>query len=133
MFVKFFSIILILAVCATLVAAIAPGELQAQGLKNAAGELINAGKKAGTGDSKSPEVIVGQVINAVLSFVGVVFLALTVYGGMIWMTASGNEEKVKKGRAIIVRAIVGICIVFLAYAITYFISRYVVGAPNYQV
>lgn len=98
------------------------GAAQAQGLKKAADELGKAGGPAGVKDLPEPEILVGQIIQLVLSFVGVVFLALAVYGGMVWMTARGNEEQVQKGRKIISRAIVGLAIVFLSYAITLAVS-----------
>jgi hypothetical protein len=37
------------------------------------------------------------------------------------MTASGNEETVKTSQQMITRAIIGLIIVLMAYAITYFI------------
>ncbi len=100
----------------------------AQGL-DSAGDLLNqAGKYSGIDtETSDARLTVGRIISLVLGFVGVVFLGLTVYGGMLWMTAAGNEDRVKKGKDVIVRAIIGMAIVFLAYAITFLISFYIVG------
>jgi TRAP-type C4-dicarboxylate transport system permease small subunit len=76
---------------------------------------------AGFGLAKSIPEIVGSIIGAVLSFLGVVFLILIIYGGFIWMTAGGNETKVERAKKIIVDATIGVIIVLSSYAITYFI------------
>lgn len=66
-------------------------------------------------------IIVGQVISIVLSFLGIILLGLLIYGGFIWMTARGEEEKVEKAKQIITQAIVGIVIIMAAYAVSFFI------------
>ena len=70
----------------------------------------------------NPEKIIGRVIGIGLSFVGILFLGLLIYGGVTWMMARGNEEDVKKSMDLIQAAIFGIIIVLLAYAITVFIT-----------
>jgi len=65
--------------------------------------------------------VIGKTINIVLSFLGVIFLILMIYGGLLWMTAAGNEEQVGKAKSIIVSATVGIALVLSAYAITHFV------------
>ncbi len=74
-------------------------------------------KEAGLQKS-DPAEVVGTGIGAVLAFVGVVFFGLMVYGGMIWLTARGNEKRVEKAKEIIISAVVGIAIVFVSYGIT---------------
>jgi uncharacterized iron-regulated membrane protein len=85
--------------------------------------LLNdtAVKNAGYQSGVSVEQIVGVVINAVLSLLGVVFLVLIVYGGYLWMIARGDESKVEKAKDTISRSIIGLVIVLAAYAITYFV------------
>jgi hypothetical protein len=46
------------------------------------------------------------------------------YAGYNWMTAAGDEQKVEKAKDTITRAIIGIIITVSAYAITYFIFKY---------
>jgi len=43
------------------------------------------------------------------------------YGGMRWMTAEGNDDKVQKAKDIIQGGGIGLAIVLSAYGITYFI------------
>lgn len=65
---------------------------------------------------------VGDVIGIVLSFVGVIFLLLIIYGGISWMFSAGNEQKVDKAKKIIINAVIGLIIVFASYFITDFIG-----------
>jgi len=78
-------------------------------------------KAAGLSDAGSVPVIVGNVLGSVLSLVGVLFFALMLYGGIVWMMARGNQEDEKKALSTITAAIIGIVIVVSSYAITNFV------------
>lgn len=67
--------------------------------------------------SDDPAVIIGNIIKGILGLTGVIALAAFVAGGVIWMTSGGNAEKVKKGRDILVWAVIGLFIVFSSYSI----------------
>jgi len=64
--------------------------------------------------------MVGRIINIVLGFIGVIFLGLAVYGGFLYMTASGNQEKTEKAVSVIRNAVIGLLIVLASWAITRF-------------
>lgn len=66
-------------------------------------------------------VIVGYIIYSALGVIGVVFLALTVYAGVLWMTAQGDEKKISTARAYLFHSILGIIIVLSSFAITKFV------------
>lgn len=68
--------------------------------------------------------IVGNIIKVALGFLATIFLALTVVAGFQWMTASGNEDQVKKAQTSMRNAIIGLVLVLASYAITYFIFKY---------
>ncbi len=63
-----------------------------------------------------------SIIQFALSFVGVLFLIMLIWGGTVWMTAAGNQENIKKARGIVVAAVIGLVITLSAYAITQFIG-----------
>jgi len=65
--------------------------------------------------------MVSYVIKLLLSFLGVIFIILIIYAGFLWMTSAGNEEKVGQAKKIMVSAVVGLAIIFAAYALTYFV------------
>ena len=76
-----------------------------------------------------PAAFVGTLVGYALTFIGVVFFVLMVYGGFLWMQARGNEEHIKKAKGLIEAAIIGMVIVFLAYTLTNFIlGRLLEGA-----
>jgi len=90
---------------------------------------------AGVTDTTLSETI-GRIIKIVLSMVGTAFLVLTVYAGILWMTAAGNEEQVTKALSIIKASVIGLAIVMAAYGITYFVLGAIIGstsAPSGQV
>ncbi len=72
----------------------------------------------------SPEELIGRVIKALLSIVGSLALLMFIYGGILWLTAGGSSEGVKKGQEIIKWSVAGILLIFTAYIIL----RYVLGA-----
>lgn len=81
-----------------------------------------AGKSGyNTTASTTPDFLIANTIQTVLSFLGVFFLILVIYGGFTWMTASGSEDKVKSAKKILLNATIGLIIVILAYAISYFV------------
>ena len=79
----------------------------------------------GTGLEKSPSlpVFVGNIVKGALGIVGVIFLVLVIYAGVMWMLARGDETKIKSARNIIVTSITGFIIVMVSYAITSFVVR----------
>lgn len=68
------------------------------------------------GGKTVPE-IVSRIIQQVLPVVGALFLVMFIYGGVLWMTAGGSGEKVKKATQSMVNAAIGMTIVILAYTI----------------
>jgi hypothetical protein len=66
----------------------------------------------------TPQLLIGKVVDSILGVVGSLALLMFVYGGIVWMTSSGNQEKVKKGRDIIVWSAIGLAIIFSAYGLT---------------
>lgn len=67
-----------------------------------------------------PEII-ARVIKAVLGLVGSIGLLMFVYGGFLWLTAGGSDERVKKGREVLTWAIIGLATIFASYTILNFI------------
>jgi len=66
--------------------------------------------------------IAGTVISGILSLVGVIFLILMVYAGIIWMTARGDDAKTENAKKTITASVIGLFIVVSAYAITKFVT-----------
>ncbi|MBD3359413.1 MAG: hypothetical protein GF365_01760 [Candidatus Buchananbacteria bacterium] len=76
--------------------------------------LPGQGEEGGAGIA----TFLGSFAGAALALSGSIFLFLIIYGGIYIMTAAGNQEKVKKGKDVIIWAIIGAVILGSAYAIT---------------
>lgn len=75
-------------------------------------------------------VLIGKIIRTVLGLLGIIFLLLMVYAGFLWMTARGESDPVDKAKDIIKQSIIGLIIIFLAYALTGFIINTVIKATT---
>jgi len=64
--------------------------------------------------------VLGDIIALILSVIGIVFIVFIIYAGYLWLTASGNEQKVDKAKDILKQSIIGVAVVLGAYAISYF-------------
>ena len=79
------------------------------------------------GGIKDPREVIGNVIRAIFGIVGSLALAIFIYGGFMWVTSAGNEEKVKKGKDMIMWAAFGLAVIFVSYALVTFVINAVVG------
>ncbi len=84
------------------------------GLKDAAGGV---GYNTGL-EKDSISVIIGQVINAILSLIGVVFMVLIWLGALDIVGANGDQSLYKKGKDRIKNGAIGILVIFIAYLFT---------------
>lgn len=78
--------------------------------------------------AESLPTTIGNIIGIILSFLGVIFLILMIYGGFTWMTARGNEQQITKAKGIIFNAMIGLVVVLAAYAITAYFGSEIVDA-----
>ncbi|MFA6098761.1 MAG: hypothetical protein WCV50_03225 [Patescibacteria group bacterium] len=77
----------------------------------------------GTADLESTVI---KIIQWVLGFLGLIAVVFVLYGGFIWMTAGGNEDKISTAKKIISAAVVGLIIILLAWAIvTFVVGRFI--------
>lgn len=76
------------------------------------------------------EYYIGTILSVLFSLLGLVFFILIIYAGINWMTAQGNEAQVTKAKEIISKAIVGLIICLLAYALTFFVMNALQKTPQ---
>ncbi len=98
----------------------------ANGAGTALNKLQNVGTQSGysEADETTLATTLGIIVSAVLSLLGIVFIILIIYGGILWMTAGGKEESIKKATTIIRNSIIGLIITVSAYAIWRLIERF---------
>lgn len=61
------------------------------------------------------------VVNYVLGLAGVLALASIVYGGFLYITAAGNQDRIEAGKNAVYYSIIGLLVIGLSYAILRFI------------
>ncbi|EKD78660.1 MAG: hypothetical protein ACD_41C00303G0008 [uncultured bacterium] len=64
-----------------------------------------------------PLTIVIAMVNGVLTLLGMVFLIMLIYAGILWVLARGNEEQIVKAKTILKRSVVGLAIVLGSYGL----------------
>ncbi|OGH82903.1 MAG: hypothetical protein A2373_04225 [Candidatus Magasanikbacteria bacterium RIFOXYB1_FULL_40_15] len=80
--------------------------------------------------SSTPSEMIGKVIGGVLGFVSVIFFLLTIYGGILWMTARGNEQQTDKALHTITSASIGLAIVLGSYVLVGFLFNTIKGKSD---
>lgn len=65
--------------------------------------------------------LITNVLNAILGLVGLLALAMLIYGGVLLMISGGNQETVDKAKKTITFAVVGLIVAILSTAILNFI------------
>jgi hypothetical protein len=75
-----------------------------------------------------PRDIIGNVIKAMLGIAGSLALLFFIYGGLMWVMAGGSDEKIKKGKDMIMWASLGLAVIFLSYALVRFVISALTGS-----
>jgi hypothetical protein len=113
--ITFILIVATLLVSTGVVYASSAQDAALAGLKN-----TNAQAEMTEGD---PSQTIGGAISVLLGILSLIFLIITIYAGVMWMTASGNTDSVEKARRMLIEGAVGFVLTLSAYAFT----AYVVG------
>lgn len=114
---KRFRIIASIAVVGMLMLAVAPAVFAVE-LQNPLGDKP---------ENSDPRIIIGNIIRAALGIIGSIALAIFILGGFYWVTSAGSEEKVTKGKNMIMWATFGLAVIFFAYAIVTFVVGAIIG------
>ena len=83
--------------------------------------------------NNDPRLIVVRIIQIALGLLGIIAVVIMMYGGYMWMTANGDEEKVTKAKEVLRNGTIGLLIILSAFALaTFIINRllYSTGARN---
>ncbi len=65
---------------------------------------------------------ISGIVVTVIQLLGVAFFLLLMYAGFLYLTAAGDEEKVKKAKNLIVSAVIGMILILSSYAIASFVE-----------
>ncbi|MFH1412687.1 MAG: Ig-like domain-containing protein [bacterium] len=103
-------------------------EIAGQGFGATQMERIGLGKN-------DPRIIAVNIIRIALGLLGILAVILIMYGGYVWMTASGDPAKVDKAKLILRNGTIGLLIILAAFAIATFILNrllYATGGEQSQ-
>lgn len=75
-------------------------------------------------------VTVAKIINVFMGLLGLVAVVIVLYGGFLWMTAAGNEDRIEKAKKMIVAGVIGLAIILSAYAIARFVVDSLITATG---
>ena len=82
-----------------------------------------AGCDEPTGKNKDVVEIVQSGVNVVISLVGILAVFSIIYGGFTYITAQSDPAKIKRGKDMVVYAVVALVVAFLAYGIVIFVTK----------
>ncbi len=74
------------------------------------------------GETSIPKLI-GRGIQGFTGIVGSIALAMFLYGGYMWLTSAGKSEKIKKGKEILIWAVLGLALIFGSYILVDFVIK----------
>jgi large-conductance mechanosensitive channel len=71
--------------------------------------------------SQDIKTTIGNIIQIILGFLGILTVLFILYAGFLWMTSQGNEEQIGKAKGMISAAVIGLVLILAAYSIAGFV------------
>ena len=87
--------------------------------------IENVGSTLGLGSADLKQTVI-NIISFVLGLLGLIAVIMILYGGFIWLTAGGNEDRVDSAKKIISAAAIGLVVILISWAIV----NFVIGATK---
>lgn len=83
--------------------------------------IEDTARSAGLKPEVKIEQYAGIIIKGLFGILGLLFMGIIVYAGILWMVSRGESTETKKAREILLYAILGLAVVLIAYALTQFV------------
>lgn len=77
---------------------------------------------AGCGTNKVAGEVANDILQLVIGLMGMIAVGVMLYGGVIYVTSTGDAGKVMKAKRTIIYGLVGLAVCLLAFAIVRFVS-----------
>lgn len=74
--------------------------------------------------------LIGLVLRGLFAVIGTIALVIFIYGGALWMTAFGEESKVKRGWDTMIWGALGLVVIFGSYVAVDFILKAILVLPG---
>jgi hypothetical protein len=75
-------------------------------------------------------VLLGGLIDVLLSVLGVILLGFIIVAGFYWITAGGNATQVAKAKTLIQNAVIGLIVILMSLALSTFVQNSLTNAVN---
>ncbi|MCF7917999.1 PKD domain-containing protein [Candidatus Gracilibacteria bacterium] len=93
------------------------GEITGQGVPEGKFELPPSESFNQIGENTSARGYILNVLNFALSFLGIIAVAMIIYAGFLYVTASGDDGQSEKAKNIVMYAAIGILVILVSYAL----------------
>jgi len=94
------------------------------------GGVQTLGKSVYGGEPQQVQILAALILNALFGLLGIVAVAMIIYGGFLYMTSQGKEDQIKKAKNILITAAIGLVIIFSAFAIANYIINVIINAQQ---
>lgn len=81
----------------------------------------------GVGTSLSFSQILFNILSFLLTIIGIITIIMLVIGGIMYLTAAGNEDQIDKGKKIVKYSLIGITIALAALVLVKQVAKFFVG------
>ena len=85
-------------------------------------ELPDIGSQLGLGGTDLIQVAL-RAVQALLGFAPLLSVVMLIFGGFMWMTSGGDEERLEQAKKTVSGAVVGFVVVMLAWAAVSFVMK----------
>jgi len=97
-----------------------------------ASDIVGGGVAGAGGASTSVESIVMTIIRVVLWLIGILAVAMVIYGGVKFVMSQGDPGKTATARHTIIYAVIGVIVAIFAYVIVGFVEDGIKGSDKTQ-
>lgn len=99
------------------------GEVTGSGVPDGKFELPAPEEFNEIGQNTSAREFILNILNFLLSFLGIVAVAMIIYAGFLYVSAAGDDGQSEKAKNIIMYAVIGIFVILVSYALVNTIIR----------
>lgn len=75
-----------------------------------------------SGAALDPRILIARIIAAALGLVSLIFVIRIIYAGVMWFSAQGNPETIKKAQKIIFQSTIGAVVLLSSYGVAKFVQ-----------
>ena len=85
-------------------------------------ETVDTGYDINLGNANPLDIAV-SIINWGLGILALIAVGIMIYGGFVWMFSRGEEDKIAKGKKVLINGLIGLVIILAAWGIATYLIR----------